>query len=305
MTNKPLVSVTVITYCSSKTVTDTLESIKNQSYQNLELIISDDCSKDNTVDICQKWIDINSDRFVRVKLIRSDKNTGTSANINRAIKECHGEYRKSIAGDDILEPDCILENLKFIGDADAVFSDLVYFDDKGLKEFKSDDLLLKALTTLSPRKRLKLYCQTMIFCNVPTWFVRTSIYNKIGLYDEASTILEDVPFLCRLFASDLKIKYLRRVTVRYRSGGISHDPGRRVRMQKILADAYIKYCKSNITIDTITDFLLMIDRNIWTFTAKLGIDFLLRSYLSKYNIITPMVTRLVRKQYLKCKTGNN
>ena len=51
MINNPLVSVVVITYNSASTIIETLDSIREQSYKNIELIISDDCSKDNTVDI--------------------------------------------------------------------------------------------------------------------------------------------------------------------------------------------------------------------------------------------------------------
>ena len=50
--NNPLVSINVITYNSSKFVLETLESAKAQTYQNIELIVSDDCSTDNTVEIC-------------------------------------------------------------------------------------------------------------------------------------------------------------------------------------------------------------------------------------------------------------
>lgn len=56
---QPLVSVSVITYNSAKTVLETLESIKAQTYQNLELIVSDDCSTDNTVELCRNWIEQN------------------------------------------------------------------------------------------------------------------------------------------------------------------------------------------------------------------------------------------------------
>ena len=55
-----LVSVVVITYNSEKYILETLESIKTQSYKNLELIISDDCSKDDTVMICRDWLDNRS-----------------------------------------------------------------------------------------------------------------------------------------------------------------------------------------------------------------------------------------------------
>ncbi len=51
-----LVSIVVITYNSAKFILETLESSKAQTYKNIELIISDDCSTDNTVEICQQWI---------------------------------------------------------------------------------------------------------------------------------------------------------------------------------------------------------------------------------------------------------
>ena len=72
----PLVSVPVITYNSSKTVLETLDSIYNQTYQNLELIVSDDCSTDNTVGICREWIEAHKKRFVRTELLTVEKNTG-------------------------------------------------------------------------------------------------------------------------------------------------------------------------------------------------------------------------------------
>ena len=56
---EPLVSICVITYNSSKTVVETLESIKNQSYSNIELVVSDDCSPDNTVELVQQWLEKN------------------------------------------------------------------------------------------------------------------------------------------------------------------------------------------------------------------------------------------------------
>ena len=52
----PLVSVVVITYNSAKFVIETLESVKSQTYKNIELIISDDCSTDDTVERCRLWL---------------------------------------------------------------------------------------------------------------------------------------------------------------------------------------------------------------------------------------------------------
>ena len=58
-----IVTIIVATYNSSKYVLETLESIKNQTYPHLSLIITDDCSTDDTVDICKKWVGLNESRF--------------------------------------------------------------------------------------------------------------------------------------------------------------------------------------------------------------------------------------------------
>jgi alpha-1,3-rhamnosyltransferase len=85
---QPLVSVRVITYNSSKTVIETLDSIYNQTYPNIELIISDDCSKDDTVAICREWVNQHKERFARTEILTVPQNTGVSANINRSEKAC-------------------------------------------------------------------------------------------------------------------------------------------------------------------------------------------------------------------------
>ena len=110
---QPLVSIIVITYNSSKYVLETLESAKAQTYQNIELIVSDDCSTDNTVEICREWIEKNKKRFLRTELITSEKNTGIPANCNRGVKAAQGEWVKLIAGDDILCNNCIEANIEY------------------------------------------------------------------------------------------------------------------------------------------------------------------------------------------------
>ena len=90
--NHPLISVLVIAYNSAKTIIETLDSIKKQTYPELELIVTDDCSSDNTIFITKKWIENNHGRFIRVKLVTSAQNTGISANYNRGEDECSGEW---------------------------------------------------------------------------------------------------------------------------------------------------------------------------------------------------------------------
>ena len=74
----PLVSIVVVTYNSAKYVLDVLECIKEQTYANIELIISDDASQDETLDVCKNWIEHNRDRFKFFQLLCSSQNTGTA-----------------------------------------------------------------------------------------------------------------------------------------------------------------------------------------------------------------------------------
>lgn len=128
MENKPLVSIVVITYNSSEYVLETLESAKAQTYTNIELIVSDDCSTDETVSICKKWFEANKDRFVNTIMVEAEINSGVPANANRGLAECKGEWIKFIAGDDILVSTGIEEFVKkYEGGGDLVVCDLQRF----------------------------------------------------------------------------------------------------------------------------------------------------------------------------------
>ena len=102
-TNNVLVSVVVLTYNSSTTIIETLNSVKEQTYSNIELIITDDASSDTTIDICRQWLDLNGKYFFNFCLITVEFNTGLPANCNRALNASKGEWIKFIAGDDSLK----------------------------------------------------------------------------------------------------------------------------------------------------------------------------------------------------------
>lgn len=296
----PLVSVRVITYNSSKTVIETLDSVKNQTYQNIELIISDDCSPDNTVEICSAWLEANKDRFVRTELITVPKNTGTAANINRAIRACRGEFIKGIAGDDILEPECIGININNIGNAVMAISDLIYFDGDRILPAPYDSKILYALTHLPRKKRVKLYSRTLAFFNPPTQFSNKILTEKIGGFDDNSTVLEDIPFYFKVFDSDCKLEYIPQVTVRYRSSGISHDPQRQFAFQRMISKAFYQYCRPNLTILNPIDALVIIEKRVHKVCVEQENRFVMRLLLSRYNVLRNLRQWMI-KQSLKVK----
>jgi len=112
--NKPLISVIISAFNSSPFIEETLDSVRNQTWAGLELIVSDDCSNDNTVDICRNWIRDHKSRFVRTELITSDQNTGVAGNANRGIRAAQGEWIKFLGADDTLKPTCIEDNMTWI-----------------------------------------------------------------------------------------------------------------------------------------------------------------------------------------------
>ena len=227
MEKNPLVSVVVITYNSSVTVLETLESIKQQTYKNIELIISDDCSKDNTVDICRKWVESNQSFFVRTAILIAEQNTGTSANCNRGVRNTKGEWIKLIAGDDRLLPNCISDYVNYIQEnpnANIIFSKVIPFGDKDrIKDWAwADDSLL--FERFNKRQMKILLCVRNPF-PAASAFMRKETILALGGYDESIPIVEDWPFLIRATnEAGLEISFMNKQTAEYRfsESAVSH-----------------------------------------------------------------------------------
>src|ERR1700748_2916719 len=98
----PLVSVLMTAYNREKYIEEAIESVLASSYTNLELIIVDDCSKDNTVEIARSY----EARDPRVKVFINEKNLGDYPNRNRAASLAKGEYIKYVDSDDVMFTSC-------------------------------------------------------------------------------------------------------------------------------------------------------------------------------------------------------
>lgn len=97
--NQPLVSVVIPCYNHEQFVQDCIQSVIDQTYENIELIIIDDGSKDHSVESIQKMVSKCEERFVRFEF-RSRPNKGLSATLNEALEWCQGKYYSAIASDD-------------------------------------------------------------------------------------------------------------------------------------------------------------------------------------------------------------
>ena len=244
----PLVSVPVITYNSAKTVLETLESIKAQTYPNIELIISDDCSKDNTVEVCRDWVEKNKERFSRTEILTVEKNTGISGNDNRAQRACHGTWIKGIAGDDILLPNCITEFVKYIElhpEATYVFSRMEGF---GRSQEEVDEYMNRCFDysffSLTPEEQYHRLVFKGNCLPAPTLFYnRQRAKNDAYGNDERIPMVEDYPKWMRMTKAGVHFHFVDKTLVRYRlsESSISTTTTPSLRTKQSCALMYIYY----------------------------------------------------------------
>lgn len=97
--NKYLVSIVTPVYNSEKFISETIESIQSQTYRNWELLLIDDCSKDNSYEIIKNYMQ-NDDR---IKYIKLEKNSGAAVSRNTGIKNAKGRFIAFIDSDDLWE----------------------------------------------------------------------------------------------------------------------------------------------------------------------------------------------------------
>lgn len=230
--SNPLVSVVIVSYNASRTIVETLDSIKAQTYSPLELIIADDHSMDDTANKCVEWLAENHSRFVNSRLIVNERNLGVSANINVGIRASSGEWIKGL-GDDVLLPDAIEKNINFAKkhNSDIVVSRVQPFVDKTREQlniFPSGDYLFP----VSNHDQYIALIRGKLICPSPTWFFSRELYNGVGGYSERYRLSDDMPFIFKVLKSGYVLPYLPEVTVLYRITQNSLSKGKKTGKQK-------------------------------------------------------------------------
>jgi glycosyltransferase involved in cell wall biosynthesis len=173
--NSPLVSIICISYNQSRFVKEAIQSVQNQSYKNIELIVVDDGSTDESISIIKS---------LNVTLIDLKKNTGYCKAFNEGWRASKGELIIDLAADDILRPDRIELGVKEFARHDESFGveygDAQYMDEKG-----------KFLHLHSSRFRPKpdgdLYIELIprYFICAASMMIRRSVLATLNGYDES------------------------------------------------------------------------------------------------------------------------
>lgn len=203
------VSIITVTFNSEATIKDTLLSIKEQSYKDIEHIIIDGASVDNTINV------LKENGHSGPLLSEPDK--GIYDAMNKGIKMATGDIIGILNSDDFYPDNLVIEKVvkSFAsGDCDGVYGDLMYVDALYVKK-----ILRKWIAGIYNRK---LFYKGWMPPH-PTFFVRKEVYEKYGFFNLDFKTSSDYELLLRfMFLNNIRVKYIPNVLVHMRTGGHSN-----------------------------------------------------------------------------------
>lgn len=192
-----LVTVGVPLYNGSQFIKETLERILAQDYNNIEVLVSDDCSSDNSIEIVESIND------PRIRIIKNDSNVGISENWNRLVKCAKGDYFILICQDDYILPGAIRAKAEILDknpDVNIVFSSSYVMNSKGKKllyrrPYKKSQKLEGSLV------QKELFVKRNFFAEPPNNMMRKSAMNQIGEYDKNLWYTVDWDYYIRILGT--------------------------------------------------------------------------------------------------------
>lgn len=201
---KPLISIITVSYNASKTIEDTIKSVINQTYDNIEYIIIDGGSTDGTVDIIKKYSN-------NITYWTSEPDNGIYDAMNKGIAFANGELIGIINSDDWYENGIIEHIVEY------------YLKSKTPKIFYGD--LIKHYSvcvskTIKPHRPLNQFWMGTIIGH-PTVFVSSIFYQKYGLFNPQYKISADYDLLVRMYKRNVDFEYIPHVISHMRVGGES------------------------------------------------------------------------------------
>ncbi|MBR3654616.1 MAG: glycosyltransferase [Elusimicrobia bacterium] len=187
--NNPLVSVMMPTYNNGRYIGQAIESIYAQNYKNIEVIVIDDGSTDNTKEIIKKYQDI---KYFYIE------HKGISLARNIALEKSNGEYIAFCDSDDYWLPEKLNTQMQYFKehpDCQIVFTKYEnFFEDEKLKTNK------RAMHEKLMENFLKQY--------LPSSVIKKELFEKYGLFDENFSGVEDTEFLYRILKKGVNISHI-------------------------------------------------------------------------------------------------
>lgn len=172
MENRKLASVVIPTYNAEKTIDRCLQSIVDQTYDNLQILCCDDCSKDGTWQKLQEW----AARDSRIIVMRNDVNCRAAFSRNRCIECAEGEYVAQIDDDDYCALDRIEKQIEFL-ETHPEYD----FCGTGIQMFDENGVYAKSSRTEGYAPTARDFLWSAVFCN-PSMAYRRKALETVGGY---------------------------------------------------------------------------------------------------------------------------
>lgn len=199
----PLVSVIVPCYNHENYIIECLNSIYNSSYKNIELILIDDGSKDESYEVANKWLSKKQKRFTNINIDKQD-NVGICKTLNRLINKAKGEFIFPLASDDMIPVNGIRDSVNqlLLTSKDILLTDVSLIDENSKLISKSASAFYRRPTCFYKNKYI-LYSDIILNWNPPFQFycAKKSYYEKYGYYDETISF-EDYDFILKAIKND-------------------------------------------------------------------------------------------------------
>jgi len=238
-------TITVITYNSEAFIDETLESISQQCSLDIQIILADDASTDNTLFKLKNWKTRNEVNFNEILLLESKKNRGIIENYRRTFDNTKGIWLKAISGDDLFYRTAIKsmrsdanknpKNPIIIGKAKLIGN-----------QINKDVILpkherIKNLKTINQCK--KYIFEGEIFPGV-SFMIQTKVLREIDVFKYAKGQIEDIPFQLELLTNGYHFKFSEHIYIKYRqhekSVSSKHD-------YETLSKIYLEYQRILLT----------------------------------------------------------
>lgn len=207
--NQPLVSVVIPCYNHENFVQDCIQSVINQTYQNIELIIIDDGSKDESVKKIQKLVNQCKERFIRFEF-KNRSNKGLCTTLNEALEWCQGEYYSVIASDDMIEKDKIDIQVNYLNKHPEIVA--LYGSIKSINHENKLRKIFKVKNELVDFKKILTGNYTLY---APTQITKLAAVNLVGKYS-TDTKLEDLDILLKLTHMGWNVMCIDNILASYR-----------------------------------------------------------------------------------------
>lgn len=225
-----LVSVITPCYNGSRFIKETIESVINQTYQNWEMIIIDDGSKDNSADIIKGYMANEP----RIKLIQQ-KNSGSSAARNNGIRNAEGQYIALLDADDLWIPQFLEKQIAFMKEKSAICVCCSYARiDESSKEIHRPTIAKRVITRKDMLVRDYVGCLTGLY--------DVSKYGKVYLHEELKSLRDDYAFWYEISCFEGVIYGNREVLAKYRvlSNSVT---GKKFKLIKVQYSFYRNFLK--------------------------------------------------------------